>query len=386
MAKPADNQIPPKFEISDLSVKLGNPIYPGAVRCVQAYWKQATSMTPDQRDRYLLYLHGLDQKDSFVEPLLGENLTSSVMFQRLCSLNDGFPSKRLSWPAYLFLSAWYVHLPTEYIAEIENLHGTSLIQDHTAKYRSIYPATIIKDYSVAPASTQKQNATPVQQTDNVASTSSSKQPKNAAAKQKKDNKLPLWTCLQNDIPTLGKGPTKPAATKQHNAAPKQEKPTVVPASANIQQQNVAPVHGDDEQVLASTSQQENTASVVAQLPPATPTTPQSAVAEPWNIDNVVGILSESKKKPLVFSAESSSKRTRVNDNEVLGQVNQQATITKSALEKLQSTVENQGAKLQEACAAAEQNKQTLDSMQSELRQFMSAVASALRDIKDRLEE
>ncbi|KAJ4857197.1 hypothetical protein T069G_08094 [Trichoderma breve] len=404
MARPADNQIPPKFEISDLSIQLGNPLYPGAVRCVQAYWKQATSMTPDQRDQYLLYLQSMDQRDSFVEPLLGENVTSLVMFQRFCSLSDGFPSKRLSWPAYLFLSAWYVYLPTEYIAKIENLHGTSLIQDHTAKYRSIYPAPpevpwkpevveaivssqqpnaiapIMKNCSVAPASTQKQNGALEQQTDNVASTSSGNQPKSTAAKKKKDNKSPAPTCQQqNDTPTKNKDPATPAATKQQHATPKQEKPTVVRASANIQQQNVAPAHGNNEQTLASTSKQENTTSAVVELPPATPTTPQSVGAESWNIDNVVGILSESKKKRLLSPAESSLKRTRVNDN-------QQATITKSALEKLQSTVEDQGAKLQEACAAAEQNKQTLDSMQSELRQFMSAVASTLRDIKDHLEE
>ncbi|KAL7800250.1 hypothetical protein V8C37DRAFT_407204 [Trichoderma ceciliae] len=159
------------------------------------------------------------------------------------------------------------------------------------------------------------------------------------------------------------------------------------ASTRDKLQNVTPTQGIVVDVPASTSQQMNPTSAGSQLPPAIPELAHLLAPESQNIDTVVGSLSLPNTKRLSSAPESSPKRARLNDNEVLEQVTQRSICKlQSTIEDLHSTIEEKGAKLQEVCEAAEQNRQTLSSMQDDLRKFMSAVMSTLRDIQESFDE
>ncbi|KAL7806836.1 hypothetical protein V8C44DRAFT_195768 [Trichoderma aethiopicum] len=116
---------------------------------------------------------------------------------------------------------------------------------------------------------------------------------------------------------------------------------------------------------------------------STPSTTQSAVPGAWSIGNVIETMSPSNRKRLGSGPESAAKRAKADNNEMLKKVNQQAEIIQEAIESLQ---EKQETKLREMREAIEENKQAVTTMQGELRQFMSAVATTLRDIQERLDE
>jgi hypothetical protein len=115
-------------------------------------------------------------------------------------------------------------------------------------------------------------------------------------------------------------------------------------------------------------------------------TPEKAPApapEPWNIDNVVGVLTMPKTKRLSSALESSPKRAKLDHNELLKQVNHQTEIIQQTIHNSQAC---QYVKLQQIYSSVDQNKEALSIMQNDLRQFMSAVASTLRDIREHLDE
>lgn len=148
-----------------------------------------------------------------------------------------------------------------------------------------------------------------------------------------------------------------------------------PAPA-VQREIVTPVSNDDLRRLFNIPE-------AAEASTSTPSTTQSAAPGAWSIGNIIKTMSPSNRKRLGSGPESAAKRAKADNNEMLKKVNQQAEIIQEAIESLQ---EKQETKLQEMREAIEENKQAVTTMQGELRQFMSAVATTLRDIQERLDE
>ncbi|KAF3066212.1 hypothetical protein CFAM422_009169 [Trichoderma lentiforme] len=406
MAPPAGYEKPPQFEISDLKLQMSDPIWPDAVRLVQTYWKQATVLDPKQRRQYLQFLNDEDLASKIVAVKQKQCLVHGLSYDK--------KGKRvldeLYWVGFLMNATLLDALPLDYAKTIRKRYGSSSFQDYTHQYRQIYPEpkythmeAIPKPTSanqqmdavsdqknisnLIPSSDQQQNATPTQKKpDNMPVTTDREQ--SATSPQRPNVVMPTSTGIQQENPETQKkeGNKAHSSTTQQEAQTPPQKIAVIPSLMSKQEQDITPPQKNRDASPASTIQQESNQPAGAQLVSTSPTTAQSLGPESWNIGNVVDMLSQVKKKRLSSAPESSPKRVRTNDNEVLDQVSHQATITKSALEKLQSIAEQHDAKLQEVSATAEQNKQTLSDMQSELRHFMSAVASTLRDIQERLEE
>ncbi|KAL6697279.1 hypothetical protein J3F84DRAFT_406967 [Trichoderma pleuroticola] len=405
MAAPTGYEEPPQFEISDLKLQPYS-IWPDAVRLVQTYWKQAVVLTTEQRRYYLQFLNRQDLASKIGAVKLKKSLAYGFTRDR----KGRFVPHKASWVGFLINATLLDVLPLDYTTEIRKRHGISYIMDFTHQYRQIYPAPKFR-YSegvpkptstsqqtdatsdrksinnLASSSDQQQNAMPTQEkADDVLVTTDREQ--SATPAQKNNVGMPTSTGIQRqNLETQKKeGKKTQASTTQQEAHTPPQKKAVDPSPTSKQEQDIAPLQENGDALPASIIQQENNPPAGTQLVSASPTTAQSMGPEAWNIGNVVDMLGQVKKKRLSSAPESSPKRVKTNDNQVLDQVNHQAAITKSALEKLQSATEQQAAKLQEVSATAEQNKQTLSDMQSELRHFMSAVASTLRDIQERLEE
>ncbi|KAK4069578.1 uncharacterized protein Triagg1_7002 [Trichoderma aggressivum f. europaeum] len=174
-----------------------------------------------------------------------------------------------------------------------------------------------------------------------------------------------------------------STSQQQGNMPPQNKNVVMPVTIHSPQQDTTPAQENGDETSASIIQNENTTAAETHFLPETPANTEPVAPETWNIDNVVGILSLQSKKRLCSAPESSPKRAKFDGHEILEKVNEQAGIIQQAMDKLQC---NQDSKLQEVREAVEQNKQALEDMRSELRKFMSVVASTLRDIQERLEE
>ncbi|KKP06834.1 hypothetical protein THAR02_01031 [Trichoderma harzianum] len=314
---------PPQFEISDLKLQPSDPIWPDAVRLVQTYWKQATVLAPEQRRQYLKLFGSRNLANAIGK---FKKLNISKWYDILHDKDGDTIFGRLAWSWYLKIATLQDNLPVGYKATIKEIHGRSDIEDFTELYRRIYPVP--------------------KETDAVIKIASTSQPADSISKQKNISNL------------------APSSNQQQNTTAAQKKEDTLPALI-IQQ---------DIDLSAGT-----------QLTPTSPKTVQPVETEGWNIGNVVDMLGQVKKRRLSSAPESSPKRVKGNDNELLDEVNQKTTITQKSVDQLRTIVQGQDAKLEEVSAAAEQNKQTLSDMRSELRQFMSAVASTLRDIKERLE-
>ncbi|EHK46001.1 hypothetical protein TRIATDRAFT_40647 [Trichoderma atroviride IMI 206040] len=104
---------------------------------------------------------------------------------------------------------------------------------------------------------------------------------------------------------------------------------------------------------------------------------------PWNIETVIKDLDVSKTKRSPSALESPQKRTKLSDDEILSRLNQHTEAIQKIVHEAQL---EQRSKLQEVHHDVEKGVQTLNSMQNDLRQFMSAVASALKDIGEHLNE
>lgn len=129
---------------------------------------------------------------------------------------------------------------------------------------------------------------------------------------------------------------------------------VVPAPSGKQRQDIMPLQKDRNALPISIIPKKNNTSSEAQFTSILPKTKQPVEFNAWNISNVVYVLGHAKKKGLSSAPESFQKRLKTNDNELL---------------RLGQTEDHNH-----------------PGMRSELREFMSAVASTLRDIQERLEE
>ncbi|KAL6796662.1 hypothetical protein J3E68DRAFT_311257 [Trichoderma sp. SZMC 28012] len=405
MAPPAGYEKPPQFEISDLKLQSSDPMWPEAVRLVQTYWKQATVLAPEQRRQYLEYF---DRPN--LASMLGSLKRLNIVgwWDKLRDKNGNLLFKRLAWPWYMKISTLHGTLPEDYKAAIKTVHGRSVIEDFTESYRLIYPApketdaiikaastsqpadsiSIQKDISnLAPSSNQQQNATPMQIKANGISVTAS-QEQDATSPQKNNIVISVFGSIQQQNPAAKKkkgGETQVSTDQKETHTPPQNK-AVTPSPSFTEQQNATPTQEKANTLTASTIQQDNNSSAGTQLPPTSPKTTQLVESEAWNISNVVDVLGHVRKKRLSSAPESSPKRVKANEDDLSNPLNLRITITQKSLDQLRSNVEDQGSKLQGVSVTAEQNKQILNDMQSELRQFMSAVASTLQDIQERLEE
>ncbi|KAL7818398.1 hypothetical protein V8C26DRAFT_397553 [Trichoderma gracile] len=148
-----------------------------------------------------------------------------------------------------------------------------------------------------------------------------------------------------------------------------------PAPA-VQREIITPVSNEDLRQLFNISE-------TAEASTARPSTTQSALPDAWSIHNVIDTMSPSNRKRLGSEHERSAKRAKVESSELLKKVNQQTEGIQKAIDLMQA---EQDIMLQDMREAIEENKEALGAMQSELRQFMSAVATTLRSIQERLDE
>ncbi|UKZ56912.1 hypothetical protein TrVGV298_010758 [Trichoderma virens] len=381
--------MPPRMEIADLDIQESDPRYPDAVKCVQTYWKQAIHMTYDQRKRYLGFLDTRSKVDYLSKT---PGVTSHILYTSARNYLGEIPTKNIRWADYLFLTSLYKRLPDDYLEAVAARYSTTTIWDYTEEYRDYYPEPTLSSQDSTTESTKisdplkidltqneempnKQQNISVGHKDNGVPIESI-QKQSATSTQRKELLFGTTTAIQKqDTDTNKKNDNETrASTSQQQANPSNQKQTIIlPRTTSDQQQDATP-----------TRKKENeTPSSGLGSPPEALASTEPMVPETWNIDNVVGILSLQNKKRLCPAPESSSKRARLDGDEILEKVNQQAEIIQQAMDKLQC---NQDIKLQEVREAVEQNRQALESMQSELRQFMSAVASTLRHIQERLDE
>ncbi|KAL7961229.1 hypothetical protein V8C34DRAFT_319998 [Trichoderma compactum] len=388
--------MPPRLEIEDLEIQESHPRYAAAVRCVRTYWKQATRMTHDQRNRFLGFLETGGEVDYLSKP----SVTSHILYTSARNYQGKIPIENIRWADYLFLSSLYNNdLPVDYVTAVTARYSSTKIVDFTDEYRSYYPEPTARSQGVITESIK--TSQPITFNDLTQNQGiSNKQPK-ASRDQKKDSgesvvprqkqnathaqkkKLLVKPVPRNIGDATKKNDEVGASTsQQQDNMPPQNKNVVMPATIPSQQQDTTPAQENGDETSASISQNEKTTAAGTLFPPETPANTEPVVPETWSIDNVVGILSLQNKKRLCPAPESPSKRAKLDGHEILEKVNEQAEIIQQAMDKLQC---NQDSKLQEVREAVEQNKQALEGMRSELRQFMSAVASTLRDLQERLE-
>ncbi|KAM0521927.1 hypothetical protein ACHAPE_002491 [Trichoderma viride] len=103
----------------------------------------------------------------------------------------------------------------------------------------------------------------------------------------------------------------------------------------------------------------------------------------WSINDIKHTLALPTKKRSSSALESAVKRTKLSDDEILSRFNQQTEAIQKIIHEAQL---DQRSKLQEVHHEVEKGVQVLNGMQNDLRQFMSAVASALKDIREHLNE
>ncbi|KAL6901409.1 hypothetical protein GGI43DRAFT_383029 [Trichoderma evansii] len=143
---------------------------------------------------------------------------------------------------------------------------------------------------------------------------------------------------------------------------------------------------EDESYIKATTSNNNKNNPIT-LENCDPSTPAASQRTPWqgtwNIDNIVNTLTVPKAKRPSSALESVPKQVNLGHDEILKQVNKQAKITQESIQKAQL---EQHLELREVHGVVQKNTQTLDSMQNDLRQFMSAVASTLKDIREQLDE
>lgn len=317
-----DKLKPPKLEIEDLCIPESDPIYSNAIRCVQTYWKQAASMTENQRQKYLWYLQKAHIKHFAAKPFEchGGTIAAHNLYQR--ARDDAGNFVRLSWPAYLLLSSLYEEIPKRYKEAIAKKYGTSDIEDHTTIYRHFYPApTCAETSAMEPPTVQL--------------------PKNTFERE------PLRDPTPSDTQRSVKSEDEDlAATK-----------------------NSLSKDGDGIHV-----ESRNSSSVA--LETASP-------RGPWNIGNVIDALAIPTNKRSSSAMQSPPKRTKLSDDEILSHINQQTEAIQKIIHKAQL---DQCSKFQEVYREVENGVQVLNGMQKDLRQFMSAVALALKDIREHLNE
>ncbi|KAK1242883.1 hypothetical protein MKX08_005695 [Trichoderma sp. CBMAI-0020] len=107
----------------------------------------------------------------------------------------------------------------------------------------------------------------------------------------------------------------------------------------------------------------------------------------WNIETVIEHLAVSKTRPSSAALESSQKRTKLSDDNLMSHLNQRLNQHAEAIQKIVHEAQlEEHSKLQEVHHDVEKGVQSLNGMQNDVRQSMSAVALALKDIREHLNE
>lgn len=314
---------PPKFEIEDLCIPESDPIYPDAVRCVQKYWEQAADMTKGQCQKYLWYLQKSHIKHFVTKPF--ERHGGTVIAHGLYqrARDDAGNFVRLSRPVYLLLSSLYGDLPKRYKEAIAKKYGPSVFEDHTAVYRHFYET---------PTSTM---------TKSVTESTTTQVPEIDLMRETLQESTPSDTQRSVKIEDEDNTDTKASASKD----------------------------GDDINL-----ETRDPSSMASETAPTQGT---------WNINDIKNALAPPTKKRSSSAPESAVKRTKLSDDEILSHFNQQTEAIQKTIHEVQL---EQRSKLQEIHLDVEKGVQVLNSMQNDLRQFMSAAASALKDIREHLNE
>lgn len=318
-----DKLKPPKLEIEDICIPESDPLYHNAVRCVQAYWKQAASISEGQRQKYLWYLQKTHIKHFVTKPFdcHGGTITAHSLYQR--ARDDAGNFVRLSWPAYLLLSSLYGDVPKRYKEAIEKKYGTSVIEDHATIYRHFYPAPICTMEKSAMESTTVQA------------------PEDAITRET---------------------PREPTPLDTHKSVKSEDEDHTDTRTSHPK---------DEDDIHAENRDPSSVASETA------------SSGGPWNIDNVIEDLGALKTKRSSTALESPQKRVKLSDHAILSHLNQHTEAIQKIVHEAQL---EQRSKLQEVHHEVEKGVQVLNGMQDDLRQFMSAVASALKDIREHLNE
>ncbi|KAL7900545.1 hypothetical protein HDV63DRAFT_369027 [Trichoderma sp. SZMC 28014] len=317
-----DKLKPPKLEIEDLCIPESDPIYSNAVRCVQTYWKQAASMTKGQRQKYLWYLQKAHIKHFAAKPFECHGGTITAHNLYQRARDDAGNFIRLSWPAYLLLSSLYGDAPKRYKEAIAKKYGTSDIEDHTTIYRHFYPA---------PTCAEKSDMGPA----------TVQSPKNTFE---------------------GESPRDPTPSDTQRS-----------------------VKSEDEDLAAKETclSKDEDETHVESRNPSSVTSETASSRGPRNIDNVIDDLAIPTNKRSCSATQSPPKRTKLSDDEILSHINQQTETIRKIIQESQL---DQRSKLLQVHHEMENGVKALNGMQKDLRQFMAAVALALKDIREHLNE
>lgn len=251
---------------------------------------------------------------------MGGTITAHSLYQR--ARDDAGNFVRLSWPVYLLLTSLYEDLPQRYKEAIATKYGSSAIEDHTIIYRHFYPT---------PTPTIEQSLT---------GSTIAQAPQNA---------------LTREIP----GNSTQTDTHKSIKSEDEEK-----FETNLVEKDRHDVHLEN---------RDSSSAALGIAPSQTP----------WSIDNIIDALAVSKNKRSSSASESSSKRTKLGDDEILNHINQHTEAIHKIIHEAQL---EQHSKLQEIHHGVEKTAQILTGVQNDLRQFMSAVASALKDIQEHFNE
>ncbi|KAM0476494.1 hypothetical protein ACHAPX_006408 [Trichoderma viride] len=317
---------PPKFEIEDLCIPESDPIYPDAVRCVQKYWEQAADMTKGQCQKYLWYLQKSHIRHFVTKPFErhGGTVIAHGLYQR--ARDDAGNFVRLSRPVYLLLSSLYGDLPKRYEEAIAKKYGPAVFEDHTAVYRHFYET---------PTSTMARSVT---------------ESTTATTAQAHETDVMRET-LQESTPS----------NTQRSVKSEDDDHTNTKASVSKDGDSINLKNRDSSSTTSETAPIQGT----------------------WNIDHIKDTLALPTKKRSSSAQESAAKRTKLIDDEILSRFNQQ---TEAIWKMIHEAQLEQRSKLQEVHHEVRKGVQVLNGMQNDLRQFMSAVASALKDIREHLNE
>ncbi|KAF3071692.1 hypothetical protein CFAM422_006539 [Trichoderma lentiforme] len=120
-----------KLSEKDLDLQPDDPRYEDGIKCVRAYWAQATRLDFEEQDEMVDFI--LDHHYA-VEPSAKKTPTQHYLYLKQMEWLDTFGDRVLSLPIYLILSTVYDKLPKRYVAMIAQKFLSRVIEDHTQEY------------------------------------------------------------------------------------------------------------------------------------------------------------------------------------------------------------------------------------------------------------
>ncbi|PNP56008.1 hypothetical protein THARTR1_03945 [Trichoderma harzianum] len=116
--------------MDDLQISPDDRRYSDAAACVRIYWAQATEL--NLRDQKIMIEYIKDHLDSLKSA--GIPVEQHMFYFATMRLREILGKHGLEWIIFLILSAVYPKLPEDYVNSIEELYGSSKIEDHSDKY------------------------------------------------------------------------------------------------------------------------------------------------------------------------------------------------------------------------------------------------------------